>query len=168
MASTWDTSGNAFLHIDAFLYQFIILLVILYVLNKFLFKPYLQYLDEYAKKQKKIEDDYRNIDKLVADAEAKKEFILEEARKTSDTIINDAESIAAKKRTSILEKADKEASVLKEAGKVEIEKERESMLGQVKWKLVDLILKFNGKLFDDEKLSKDFLEKTMKDSDFSK
>jgi hypothetical protein len=52
------------------------------VLNKFLFQPYLQYLDEYSRKQKKIEDDYRNIDALVAEAEAKKVSILEEARAT--------------------------------------------------------------------------------------
>ena len=168
MASTPTEGWNAFLHVDALFYQAIILLVILYVLNKFLFQPYLQYLDEYSKKQKKIEDDYRNIDALVAEAEAKKESILEEARATGDAIISDAETIAAKKKAQILEKADKEAQDVKNAGLSDIEQERKSMLGQVKGKVVDLILQFNSKLFDNEKVSKDFLEKNWKDSDLSK
>jgi F-type H+-transporting ATPase subunit b len=120
------------LHLDALVYQTIILIVILYVLNKFLFQPYLQYLDEYSKKQKKIEEDYKNIDKLVADAESEKKSILEEARKTGDTIISEAESIAAKKKSAIMDKADKEASDLLDASKADIEKERQSMLSQVK------------------------------------
>lgn len=168
MANTASDTWNAFLHFDALVLQTIILFVVLWVLNKFLFQPYLKYLEDYEKKQSKIEQDYRNIDKLVADAESEKQSILEEARKTGDEIISEAESIASKKRASIMEKADKEASDLLESSKVDIEKERQSMLWQVKWKMLDLVVKLNGKLFDDEKVSKDFLEKSLKDSDFSK
>ena len=168
MANTASDTWNAFLHFDALLYQTIILIVVLYVLNRFLFQPYLEYLDDYGKKQSKIEEDYRNIDKLVADAQSEKESILMEARKTGDAIISEAETIAWKKKASILEKADKEASDLLDATKVDIAKERESMLGQVKWKMLDLVVKLNGKLFENETASKDFLEKSLKDSDFSK
>lgn len=168
MAATATEWWNAFLHLDALVYQTIILIIILYVLNKFLFQPYLQYLDEYSKKQKKIEEDYKNIDALVAEAEKKKEWILLDARKKWDEIISEAETIAAKKKTVILEKADKEATDLLEASKADIEKERQSMFGQLKWKMLDLVVKLNGKLFEDEKASKDFLEKSLKDSDLSK
>jgi hypothetical protein len=34
--------------------------------------------------------------------------------------------------------------------------------------MLDLVVKLNGKLFENEKASKDFLEKSLKDSDFSK
>ena len=168
MANNASDTWNAFLHFDALIYQTIILIVVLYVLNKFLFQPYLQYLDDYQKKQSKIEEDYKNIDKLVSDAESEKEAILIEARKTGDSIISEAETIAWKKKASILEKADKEATDLFDASKEDIAKERESMLGQVKWKMLDLVVKLNWKLFENEKASKDFLEKSLKDSDFSK
>ena len=168
MANTAETTWNAFIHFDALVLQTIILFVILWVLNKFLFQPYLKYLEDYEKKQSKIENDYRNIDKLVADAEVEKESILEQARRTGDEIISEAENIASKKKTVIMEKADKEAFDLLESSRVDIEKERQSMLWQAKWKMLDLVVKLNGKLFDNEKVSKDFLEKSLKDSDFSK
>jgi len=168
MASNAETTWNAFIYFDALILQTVILFVILWVLNKFLFQPYLKYLEDYEKKQSKIEQDYRNIDKLVADAESEKQTILEKARKTGDEIISEAETIAAKKKTAILEKADKEATDMFDASKADIEKERQSMLGQVKWKMLDLAVKLNGKLFDQEKVSKDFLEKSLKDSDLSK
>jgi len=98
-----------FITVETFFMQLIILLIVLYVLNKFLFKPYLAYLDSWEDKQKKLEDDYNNIDKLIANANKEKEEILAEARNKSESIINDAESLAKNKRDSILEKAEIEA-----------------------------------------------------------
>ena len=57
-----------FVTVETFIVQFIILLVVLWVLNKFIFKPYLKYLDELEEKQEKLEKDYRNIDKLIKEA----------------------------------------------------------------------------------------------------
>ncbi len=153
-----EQTWNAFLHLDALVLQAIILFVILWVLNKYLFKPYLKYLDEYEKKQAKIEKDYKNIDKLVKDAEDKKEKILKKARKKGDEIISESESLGSSKRDSIIEKAEKDATNLVEVSKGEIEKERLSMLNGVKSQLVDLILKFNWKLFGEEKISKEYIE----------
>jgi F-type H+-transporting ATPase subunit b len=124
-----------------------------------LFQPYLSYLDEYEKKQAKIEKDYKNIDTLVAEAEAKKEKILKKARKKSDEIISESESLGAAKRTAIIEKAEHDAKALIDVSKTDIEKQRLSMLGGVKSQLVDLILKFNGKLFGEEKVSREYIEK---------
>lgn len=166
MANVEVSGWNAFVQIDALILQTIILVIVLYVLNKFLFQPYLKYLDEYSKKQTKIEEDYRNIDALVAAAEAEKKSILEDARKTSTSIISEAESLASKKRTAMLEKADAEVATRYESGKADLEKERLSMLSWAKAKMVDLVLKLNGKLFWEEKHSRDFLEKSIKDSDY--
>ena len=166
MAAPWEVTWNAFVEIDALIFQTIILIIILYVLNRFLFQPYLKYLDEYAKKQKKIEEDYRNIDALISWAEAQKKTILEDAKKQSASIISEAESMAAKKKAAMLEKAEQEVQVRYDTGKSEIEKERLSMLSWAKAKMIDLVLKLNGKLFWEEKLSRDFLEKSIKDSDY--
>lgn len=124
-----------------------------------MFQPYLSYLDEYEKKQAKIEKDYKNIDTLVAEAEAKKEKILKKARKKSDEIISESESLGAAKRNTIVEKAEQEAKSLIDASQKDIEKQRLSMLGWVKSQLVDLVLKLNGKLFDEEKVSREYVEK---------
>ncbi len=150
-----------FITVETFIIQFIILLIILWVLNRYLFKPYLAYLDKWEDRQKKLEEDYKNIDKLIKEAEEKKEAILSEARQKSDTILSDAEEMAKQKKNSIIEKAEQEAKTIIESGKNEIEKEKLSMLNWVKSKLTGLVLKFNKKLFWEEKLNKDFVEKQL-------
>lgn len=150
-----------FVTVETFVVQFIVLLLVLLVLNKYIFKPYLKYLDEWDEKQSKLEDDYKNIDKLISDANLEKENILKEARKTSSIIIQEAESIWNKKKSNIIEKAEKDAKDLIYFSKWEIEKERLWMLTTVKWKLIDLILRFNSKLFQQWNISKDYLEKEL-------
>ena len=150
-----------FVSIDTFVVQFIVLLIVLWVLNKYIFRPYLSYLDEWEEKQSKLENDYKNIDKLIEDANVQKDKMLEDARKKSSEIIEESESIWNKKRQNIIEKAEKEAKDLIFFSKWEIEKERLWMLATVKTQLVDLILKFNSKLFKEWNISKDYLEKEL-------
>ncbi len=150
-----------FVTLETFVIQFIILLFVLWVLNKFLFKPYLSYLDSWEEKQTKLEKDYKNIDKLISQAKKDWETILGDARKKADLLIADAENLAKSKRESILLKAKWESESMIEGAKADIEKEKLSMLEWVKSKLVDIVLKFNRKLFSEEKLNKDFLEKSL-------
>ena len=109
-----------FFTFETLIIQTVILLVIIWVLNKFVFKPYLAYLDELEEKQKKLEEDYLNIDKLILDANNKKEGILDEARSKWNDIISDAKYLAWRDRSSILEKAESEAENLLNASKGEI------------------------------------------------
>ena len=56
-----------FVTIETFIIQFVILILVLYVLNKLIWKPYLAYLDEWETKQNKLEDigsvtAYKNFD----------------------------------------------------------------------------------------------------------
>lgn len=148
-----------FVTIETFVIQFILLIAVLYVLNKYIFKPYLAYLDEWEEKQKKLEEDYKNIDTLVSDAEKKKEEILKKARMKGDTIVSDLEALGKTKREEIVAKAEVEAKNLLESSKLEIEKERLSMMNSLKSGVIDLILKMNSKLFGDEKHTKEYLEK---------
>jgi len=150
---------SGFVSVDTFIIQFIILLLIIWVLRKFIFIPYLKYLDKWEDKQKKLEEDYKNIDALIADANNEKESILKKARKQSDEMISEAEKIAKNKRNSLLEKAEEEAKWIVNSGRAEIEKEKLSMLSDVKSNIVDLVLRFNKKLFWSEKVSSEFVEK---------
>ncbi len=150
-----------FINVETFVLQFIILAIILYVLNKYLFKPYLAYLDEESRKQEKLLQDYNNIDGLLREAEEKKESILEEARNTAKSMIDEAESLAKKKWNDIIAKSEIDAKNLLASAESQIEKDRLSMMGQIKSSVVDLIIKFNTKLFGDSKVSKDFVEKEL-------
>lgn len=146
---------------ETFVIQFIILVLVIWVLNKFLFKPYLSYLDDLDLKHKKLEWDYKNIDKLVKDAEVKREDILKEARLKWDSIINEAENIGKKKREDIVFRAENDAKDLFESARSEIEKERLFMLNSIRTNVVNLVIKLNSKLFKQENITKDFIEKEL-------
>lgn len=159
MTSYSESLDFKFVSLDTFFVQFIILFVVLWVLNKFVFKPYLAYLDEWEEKQKKIEKDYKNIDNLVNGANEQKENILKEARQKSDEIISEAQVAANSKKSIIIEKAENEAKEIVESGRRQIEKDKLSMLSDARWNIVDLIVKFNKKLFWEEKVSREFVDR---------
>lgn len=147
-----------FFTLETLVIQTIILVLILWVLNRFVFKPYLVYLDKEAEKRKKLETDYNNIEKLNKEAVEAKEALLAEARTDAATIRKDATEIAKKEAQVIKDSAILEAASIKNSALSEIAKEKETMLNDVKAKSIDLILKFNAKLFSSEKVNKDFVE----------
>ncbi|MDD5769398.1 MAG: ATP synthase F0 subunit B [Candidatus Gracilibacteria bacterium] len=150
-----------FFTLETLIIQTIILVLILWVLNRFIFKPYLSYLDKESEKRKKLENDYNNIEKLNKEAQEQKENLLSEARKQSEEIRKSGVDLAKKESQSIKEKAENEAKLIKESALTEIQTERQTMLNDVKGESVDLILKFNAKLFDKEQVNKDFVEKEL-------
>ncbi len=150
-----------FVTIPTFIIQCIILGIIFWVLNKFIFQPYIKYLDEMEEKQKKVESDYKNIEWLISKAEVQKEEILWNARKTGEAIVSESETIGKKKREDIIAKAELDGKDLLNSGRSEIEKERLAAMSSVKSHLVDLILKLNEKLFKDSNITKDYIEKEL-------
>lgn len=150
-----------FVTVETFVIQFIILLIVIWVLNKFLFKPYLSYLDEWDLKQKKLEKDFKNIDSIIQEANEKKENILKEARLKWDEIISEAENIWKQKRENIIFRAENDSKDLLESARSEIEKERTFMLGSIRQNVINLVLKLNSKLFKQENVTKDFIEKNL-------
>ena len=150
-----------FFTLETMAIQFLILVIIIIVLNKFVFKSYLSYLDKEIKKRKKLDEDYVNISKLNKETSEKQEAILVEARKKADIIMKDYENLARKEALLIKQQANTEAESIKTSALADVQKERENMLNDVKAKSVDLILKFNAKLFDKEKVNKDFVEKEL-------
>lgn len=150
-----------FVTLETFFVQTIILLVVLWVLNKFVFKPYLAYLDDWEEKQKKLEEDYKNIDVIIKNAHAEAENIVSEAKANGKNIIGEAESIAKKRREDIILKAENDAKELIDAWKNEVEKERVWMVNSLKSMIVDLVLKFHKKILKEERFSQDFVEKSL-------
>jgi F-type H+-transporting ATPase subunit b len=102
-----------FFTFETMVIQFVILFLILFVLNKFIFKPYLSYLDEETERRKKLEQDYNNIDKLHKEALEKQESILAEARKKADELMKKSESLAKNEALSIKQQAEIEANAIK-------------------------------------------------------
>ncbi len=113
-----------FFTLETLVIQTIILLLILWVLNRFVFQPYLQYLDKESEKRKKLESDYNNIEKLNNEAEAKKEALLLQARQDAEQMRKDAADLAKKEAQIIKDQATQEASSMKNSALAEITKDK--------------------------------------------
>ena len=148
-----------FVTVETFVIQFVILLIVLWVLNKFVFKPYLAYLDEWEAKQKKVQEDYNNAEKILEEKRLEGESILEKARSKGNAVIEEAESLANAKKEKIITEAETQARETAEVAKSQIEKDRQSMISGIKKNVIDMTLKLNEKLFKDSKVSKDFIDK---------
>lgn len=147
-----------FFTLETIIVQTLLLAMILWVLYKFVFKPYLKYLDEESEKRQKLEQDYIKIEHLNNEAQSKREELLSEARAEAKRLQDDALHIARQEAQQIVEKAENDAVNIKNQALGDITKERESLASEVKKWAIDLILKFNAKLFGDAKIAKDFVE----------
>ena len=150
-----------FVTVETFVMQFIILLVVLWVLNKFVFKPYLAYLDEWEAKQKKVQEDYNNADALLEEKKKQAQELLGKARGKGNAVIQEAEALAQTKKEKIVAEAESQARETLNVAQKQIDQERQSMLSQVKGNMIDMTLRLNQKLFKDTKASKDFVEKNI-------
>jgi len=158
--NTWLTNLQ-FVTVETFVIQFIIILIVLWVLNKFVFRPYLAYLDEWEAKQKKVQEDYNNAESILEEKRKQGDELLEKARFKWNSVIEEAESLAKSKKDAILLEAQTQAQESITLAHSQIEKERQSMLSQIKKNVVDMTLRLNEKLFKDSKVSKDFIEKNI-------
>lgn len=148
-----------FFTLETLVIQAVILLLILWVLNRFVFKPYLEYLDKEAEKRQKLENDYNNIEKINKEAQDQRDLLLDEAKKQAEQLRVTSNELAKKEAQMIKEQAGQEAQQMKNTALAEIGKEKEQMLQEIKQKSIDLVLKFNAKLFSKEQVNKDFVEK---------
>lgn len=92
-------------------------------------------------------------------AEREKQALLEAAKKSSEQLLEESRHIAKLKAEAIMKDAHDNALATLEWGKRELEKERISMLWQVRSHIVDMSFRLNKKIFDSPQISKVFLEK---------
>ena len=73
--------------------------------------------------------------------------MIQNARKTSRSLMKESEIVAKAKAEAIIEKAHAEVEAIMGGGRRELEKERLSMLAQMKEHIIDVSLKLNEKMF---------------------
>jgi len=142
--------------------QIINLCILFYMFKRFIADRLNVVIKERRALIKKLDEaDERYAEKIAA-ADAEEKSILEAARADANDIMLDAKNLADQKAKLIMQKAKTDIDAIMAWGRREIEKERLTMLQNMKGKIIDLSLKLNEKMFDDERASKDFMEKEMK------
>jgi F-type H+-transporting ATPase subunit b len=126
--------------------QIINFLVILYLINRFGFKPMLRLMDQRAARIKKGLEDAEAAERDRALAQAEREAAVAEARKEAQAMIARANKIADDARAEILGEARAEAERLVERARQEINAEKEKAMAELRGQVADLALDAAGKL----------------------
>ena len=127
-------------------FQIINFLLILYLLNRFLFKRVLGLLDE---RQERIAKGLEDAEAAARDRElarAEREAALDEARKESQAMIARATTIAEDSRAEIVAAARQEAEKVAARATEEITAEKQRAIAELRSQVADLALEAAGRL----------------------
>jgi len=131
-------------------FQIINFLILLYLLNRFLFKPVLARLDERSARISKGLEDAETAARDRELARAEREAAVSEARKEAATMIANANKIATDTRNEILAEARAEAEKVSARAREEINAEKERAMAELRGQVADLALAAAGKLVRSE------------------
>ncbi|MGH2488936.1 MAG: F0F1 ATP synthase subunit B [Candidatus Limnocylindria bacterium] len=131
-------------------FQIVNFLLLLYLLNRFLFKRVLRLLDE---RQTKISQGLEDAEAAARDRElarAEREAALGEARREAEAMVQRAAKTAEATSAEILAQAKASAEQVTERAREEITAEKERALAEIRGEVADLALEAAGKLIGSE------------------
>jgi F-type H+-transporting ATPase subunit b len=126
--------------------QIINFLVVLYLVNRFGFKPLLRLMDERAARIKKGLEDAEAAERDRELARAERAAALDEARKEAQAMVARATKMAEDSRIEILTAARADAEQVTERARQEINAEKERAIAELRGQVADLALEAAGKL----------------------
>ena len=131
-------------------FQIVNFLLILYLLNRFLFKRVLSLLDERGERISKGLEDAEAAARDRELARAEREAALDEARKEAQTMIARATKIAEDSRAEIVAAARVEAEKVAARATEEITAEKQRAIAELRSQVADLALEAAGRLVKSE------------------
>lgn len=148
--------------ISSLIIQSINLAIIIFVLWRFLFSPYLKYLDEEAKKRHKLESEIAKSAHIVDDAHGQASNIINQAKIDAKQMASQITDNARKEAFDITTKAQHDAELARAKGFEDIAHERKALQEELKAKVIDVALKMNEKLFQKSETHTEFLKSNAK------
>jgi F-type H+-transporting ATPase subunit b len=131
-------------------FQIVNFLILLFLLNRFLFKPVLRRIDERNAQLSQGLEDAAAAARDRELARAEREAALAEARKESEALVARAAKTAEATSAEILATARASADQLTERAREEIAAEKERALAEIRGEVADLALDAAGKLVGSE------------------
>jgi F-type H+-transporting ATPase subunit b len=131
-------------------FQIVNFLLLLYLLNRFLFKRVLRLLDE---RETTISQGLEDAEAAARDRElarAEREAALAEARREAEAMVQRAAKTAEATSADILAEAKASAEQITERAREEISAEKEKALAEIRGEVADLALEAAGKLMGSE------------------
>lgn len=127
-------------------FQVVNFLILLFLLNRFLFKPILARLDERQAKISRGLEDAEAASRDREQARAEREAAVEEARSEAQAMIARSTKIAEDTRNEILATARADAEKVTQRAREEIRAEKEQAMAELRAQVADLALAAAGRL----------------------
>ncbi|MFA6090782.1 MAG: ATP synthase F0 subunit B [Candidatus Gracilibacteria bacterium] len=137
--------------------------IIFYVLQKFVFKPLISYLDVQQAKQANIDTLAKDMEVQKADADKMVHDILEHARRDALAMKTQAETLAKKETVLMITRANEEITAMKAKAELDVANERKQMEGAMQDRILTIALKLNERLFGAKESNADFIKQAMKE-----
>ncbi|MEO0136123.1 MAG: F0F1 ATP synthase subunit B [candidate division WOR-3 bacterium] len=146
--------------------QIINFLILLWVLNKFLYKPILKLFKD---RSSKIEEGIKTAEALkkqAAEAEEKHRQLIEEAKKEAHRIIEQATKLGDEEKKKIIALANEEARKIVEKTMQEINAEKQNIMAEIKKEVGAMVVTLSAELIRkrlDEKTQRELIEEAIKE-----
>ncbi len=137
--------------------------IVAFVLKKFVFSPYLAYLDEEAAKRVELERSSELAAQAEADARAKADEIVNEAKREGKSIREESKTLAKQEASLIVFEANKEADAVRAKGLADVDSERRALEESLRAKVVSVALKINEKVFGKSEPNAELVKNLAKD-----
>ena len=137
-------------NISDFIFQAINIVVLIYFLNKFLFKKVITVINE---RNKEVNNLYKDIDEALVELELKNkkyDSLLENVNVESDSIIKNAKVESKKIKEQSLKQAKENAEKELKKARLSIEKEKKEALEEIKKDISELVVESTKALLQDE------------------
>ncbi len=139
--------------------------ILLAVFHYFIGKKLTQNIEQRKIQLEKLKTAEEHYEQKMSLARQHSEELLKGARETTAHLMQESDSIAQQKASKIIEIAHSQALSILEWGKREVEKERRSMLGQMKTHILDVSLKLNEKMFGKNDVNREYISEEIKKMD---
>jgi F-type H+-transporting ATPase subunit b len=146
-----------------FFWQILILVVLIYLLKKFAWKPILDALNERERGIQDALDSAENARKEMQNLKADNEKLLQEARMERDSMLKEAREIKEKMIAEAKEDASREGEKMIQQAKATIQTEKNAALADIKNQVATLSVEIAEKIMREELSSKAKQEKLVED-----
>jgi F-type H+-transporting ATPase subunit b len=131
-------------------WQIINFLILLFLLQRLLFKPILRLMDSRATKIRDSISEAERMQKLADEIREMNEASVEEAKKRANDMMNAATHAAAQMREQAAQQAREEGERMIERARAEIQLERDRAIADVRHQAVDLAILAAGKVIEQQ------------------
>ncbi len=146
--------------------QIVNFLILLWLLNRFLYKPILKLFKD---RSSKIEDGIKtaeNLKKQAAEAEERHKQYLDEARKEAHRIIEQATKLGDEEKKKIIEMANEEARKIVDKTMQEINAEKQNIMSEIKKEVGEMVVALSSSMIKkklDETSQRTLIEEAIKE-----